>query len=218
MNDNESETSSNISRHCYKTDLYESIEHVRAITKDCRECQRMRDCLKNTIKLNLTGDVYDLVCKFCSCSKCNKIHSVIDECIEYWNFHSLWELQTLFFIRFNSYPSYEFIQSEINKDNNKYTIEMHSKLASLYDKLFNVEFIDDMKYEVCKGDPDELHDYFNILQLIIYHIMDNKKVGGYENYHSLYDYDFGFTILLQLNEDWFRVDSETETEDDDGEI
>ena len=92
-----------------------------------------------------------LVCNFFSCSKCSKIHNVIDESIEYWNFHSLNDLQTLFFIRFSTYPSYEFIQNEIDKDNHKYVIEMHSKVTLLYDKLFSVEFIHDMKYDVCKN-------------------------------------------------------------------
>ena len=158
MSDTVSETSSDISRHCYKTDLYESIEHVRSITKDCPECKRKRLGLKKIIHLNLDEDMYDVVCNFFSCSKCSKIQNVIHESIEYWKFHTLWEIQTLFFVRFNSYPSYEFIQSEINKDSHKYTIEMHSKLASLYDKLFNVEFTHDMKYEVCKGDHDDVHD------------------------------------------------------------
>ena len=120
------------------------------------------------------------------------------------------DLQTLFFIRHNTYPSYECIQNEINKDNHKYTIEMHSKLTLLYDKLSNVEFIHDMKYDVCKNNLDELHDYFNILASVICYFMDTKHAGAHESHHYLYDYDFGFTILLQLNEDWFKEDSETE--------
>ena len=180
MSDTESETSSDMSRHRCKCDLNHSIEHVRSITKDCRECHGKRLGLKKIIQLNLDEDAYDLVCNFFSCSKCSKIHSVINESIGYWNFHSVLELQTLFFVRFNSYPSYEFIQSEINKDNHKYTIEMHSKLTSLYDKLYNVESVHDMKYEVCKGDPDKLHDYFNILTNVVYYFMYNKHRDTHE--------------------------------------
>ena len=69
MSDTVSETSSDMSRHCCKCDLNDSIGYVRSITKNCRECQRMRFCLKNTIRLNLAEDVYDLVCSLFSCSK-----------------------------------------------------------------------------------------------------------------------------------------------------
>ena len=81
---------------------------------------------------------------------------------------------------------------------------MNSKLTLLYDKRFNVEFIHDMKYDVRRNNPDELHDYFNILASVMYYFMDNKHAGAHESHHYLYDCDFGFTILLQLNEDWFQ--------------
>ena len=50
--------SSDMSRHCCKCELNDGIGYVRSIAKDCRECQRMRFWLKNTIRLNLCEELY----------------------------------------------------------------------------------------------------------------------------------------------------------------
>ena len=71
-----------------------SLNYVMQIVHSCQECKKMRLGLKRQLKVNVNENTIDSVFSF-SCSKCNKIASVIENCID-WKYYSLMEIQTYF--------------------------------------------------------------------------------------------------------------------------
>ena len=212
MSDSDSEIESiNELKHLSKDDLFVSKNYVMTLVNTCNDCKNLRDGLKKTIKLNLNEDTYDMVCKFFSCPKCKRISSVIENCIE-WKYLSLNEIQTYYFIKFNAFPSYELLEQELN-DRYVYNEQMYYNLRNLYDNLDDADYFVDFKYNCCNNDPDHLKRYFDILMVVIVYLMNHNHGRVFETYHYLYDDDFGFTLLDDINEYWFNdTDSESDSE------
>ena len=211
MSDSESESMTEF-KHQSKDDLLDSKNYVMSIVNNCSDCNKIRDGLKKLIKLNLTEDTYDIVCNFFSCSRCNQINTVIENRID-GIIYSVNEIQTYYFIKFNTFPSYEILQLELN-DNVVYNKKMYYNLRNLYDNLDDADYFVDFKYNYCNNDPDHLKRYFDILSVAIFYIMEHNHGRVFETHHYLYDFDFGFTLLDDINEYWFN-DSESESEYDD---
>ena len=213
MSDTESATSSDIPKHCCKDDLMNSLSYVMSLVNNCQECKKMRLGLKKQLKINLNDNATASVCNFFSCSKCIKITSVIENCID-WKYYSLMEIQTYYFVKFNPFPSYEFIKNEIFKGLITYTEFEHKMLKWLYDNLDNADVFFDFKYFHCGKNPHRLNAYYNILKEVIFYIMDNTHGSSVETHHYLYDCDFGFSLLNDINEYWFNTDSDSDDDSD----
>ena len=213
MSDTESATSSEFRQHCCKGDLNNSLNYVMSTVNNCQECKTMRLGLKKQLKIDINDNAIDLVSDFFSCSKCNKITSVIENCID-WKYYSLMEIQTHYFVKFNPFPSYEFITNEILKGLITYTEFQHKKLKWLYDNLDNADMFFDFKHLYYRKNPHILNFYYNILKEVIFYIMDNNHSEVLETHHYLYDWGFGFYLLDDINERWFNTDSDSDSDSD----
>ena len=78
------------------------------------------------------------------------------------------EIQTYYFVKFNPFPSYEFIKDEIFKGLITYTQFQHRMLKWVYDNLDNADVFFDFKYFHCSKNHHRLNAYYSILKEIIF--------------------------------------------------